>query len=123
MLPRGFPEARLLSRSSPTIPRLAGIGAFWQGKAFLLRYYRYGRFTGNTLFVSPFHAGCRITVMLWLRASAALLVRRDMFAVTYRPLLAVLLVLLRSRSLWTCERWGHKGFLVNNEPLQCDYLP
>src|SRR5205823_11185508 len=105
MLPRGSPQARLLSRSSPTIPRLAGIGAFWQGKAFLLRYYRYGRwcFTGHTLFVSPSHAGCRVTVMLWLRASAALLTRREMFAVTYtyRQLLVVLLVLLRSRSLWT----------------------
>src|SRR5207248_42600 len=97
MLLSGFPEAILLSRSSPAIPRLAGIGAFWQGKAFLLRYYRYGHwcFTGNTLLVSPFHAGCRVTVILWLFASAALLVRREMFAVTYRPLLVVLLVLLR----------------------------
>src|SRR5438105_3213181 len=118
MLPRGFPEAILLSRPSPAILHLSGRGAFWQGKAFSLRYYRYGRwcFTGNTLFVSPFHAGCRVTVMLWLRSSAALLTLRDMFAVTYtyRQLLVVLLVLLRSRSLWTCERWCHKGSLVNN---------
>src|SRR6266487_2130576 len=56
---------------------------------------------GNTLFLSPFHAGCRLAVMLWLCMSAALLTRREMFAVTYQPLLAVLLVLLRSRSLWT----------------------
>ena len=48
-----------------------------------------------------------MTVMLW----------------PYRPLLVVLLVLLRYRSLWLGERYCNNGFLVNNEPLQCDYLP
>lgn len=61
--------------------------------------------------------------MLWLCTSAALLVRREMFVVTYQTLLAVLFVLLRSRSHWTCERECHKSFLVNNELLQCDSLP
>ena len=63
--------------------------------------------------------------MLCLCTTAALLTRRELFAVTYRSLslLAMLLVLLRSRILLTCELRFHKSFLVNNELLQCHYLP
>src|SRR5713226_7987786 len=115
VLSRGSPEAGLLSWSSPVIPRFAGIGALWQGRVFWLPCRG---FAGNSLFLSTFHAGCCITVMLWLCTSAALLIRREMFAVTYRLVLAILLVLRRSRSLWPSTQWCHKGFLVNSEPLQ-----
>src|SRR2546423_15157377 len=114
MLSRGSSEAGLLFCPSPAIPRLAGILTFWQGRVFWLPG---GCTAVNFLFLSTFHAGCRITVMLWLGTSAALLTRREMFAVTYRPLLAILLVLLRYRSLWPSTHWCHKGFLVNSESL------
>ena len=64
-----------------------------------------------------------MAVLLWLCAFAALLICREMYAVTYRPLLAVLLVLLCCRSLWLCERKCTNGFLVKSEPLQCHGLP
>src|SRR6266567_4915238 len=92
MLSRGSPEAGLLFCPSPAIPRLAGIWTFCQGRVFWLPG---GCSAGNSLFLSTFHARCRITVILWLCTSAALLTRREMFAFTYRPLLAILLVLLR----------------------------
>src|SRR5579864_6715555 len=110
MLLRGSPEAILLPCASPAIPQLAGIWAFWQRETFWLPFRSAHRCsTSNTLFPSAFHAGYRIIVMLWLCTSAALLILREMFAVTYRLLLllTVLLVLLCSRSLETCERWCH----------------
>src|SRR5260370_3990565 len=123
-LSRGSPEAGLLSCSSPTIPRPARIWAFWQGKAFLLpRRGACWCSAGDTLLLSPFHAGCRMAVLLWLCASTALLICRGMYAVTYRPLLAGLLLLPCCPRLWLCERKCTNGFLVKSEPLQCHGLP
>src|SRR5947209_13714084 len=120
MLSRGPSEAGLLFCPSPAIPRLAGIWAFWQGRVFWLPGWCSA---GNFLFLSTFHAGCRITVILWLGTSATLLTRREMFAVTYWPLLVILLFLRCYRSLWPSTQRCYKGFLVNSEPMQCYCLP
>ncbi len=119
VLPCSSTGAGLLSCDSPTIPRLAGTGAFWQGKSFWLPYRC---FADNTLFLPPFQAGCRITVMLWLCTSAWLPTRRELFVATYRLLPFRLLLLLYYRRFWLCERYCNNGFLVNSEPLQCDCL-
>ena len=64
-----------------------------------------------------------MAVMFWPCKSAAFLIWREMFVATYRPLLAILLVLLRYRSLRLSARYCNNGFLINSEPLQGDYLP
>lgn len=121
---RGPPGVGLLSCSSPAIPRLVGIRAFWQRKACWLPHKRARCCSaGDTLFPLPFPAGCWMTAMLWPDMSAALLIWRDMCAAAYRPLLAVLFVLLRFRGLWPSARSCHHSVLVKSKPLQCDSLP
>src|SRR5204862_5449983 len=92
-------ETWLLFCTSPAIPGLAGI---W---AFRLPYRcQHCCSTANMLSLSPFHVGFHAVLMCWLCTSAALLIWRQMFTATYRPLLFVLLMLLRYRGLWPCER-------------------
>ncbi len=123
VLPCSSTGAGLLSCGSPTIPRLAGTGAFWQGKSFWLPYRR-ARWccAHNILFLPPFQSRCRMAAILWLYTFAALPSGGELFVTTYRLVLVRLLLLLYYRRFWLCERYCNNGFLVNSEPLQCDCL-
>ncbi len=55
--------------------------------------------------------------MLWPCAPGAFLTWREPFAAASRLRLPVLLVLLRSRSLWPSVWYGSDGFLVKSESL------